>query len=428
MKSGSSSKSASPSLANQVKAMGLLAKEAAPAVGAKTEGEKNRLLDAISEQIAEQEAAILKANAKDMAEGKKIGLNKALLDRLALTPARLKGIREALVVVRDLPDPIGEILGGWRRPNGLEITQIRVPLGVVGMIYESRPNVTVDAAALSLKSGNAVLLKGGKEAMASNTALMKAIQDALKAEGWPVASASLLPFTDRAATTAMMGLRGILDVLIPRGGSGLIQAVVQNAKVPTLETGVGNCHLFVDASADLDNALAILLNAKTQRPGVCNSVEKLLVHQDIAKTFLPMAAKALEAKGVELRGCAKTRTFIKVHRAIEKDWETEYLDLILGVKVVSGIQEAIDHIRRYSSQHSETILSNDLANVDRFAKEVDAADVFINASSRFADGGEYGFGAEIGISTQKLHARGPLGLKALTTTKYIVRGQGQTRP
>ncbi len=416
------------SIPASVRALGLAGKDASAFVTIQTEAAKNKALQAIRSGLTRHRETILKANAKDLKAGKAAGLGGALMDRLALNERRMKGMAEAIDVVLGLPDPIAEVLAGWRRPNGLEIRQVRVPLGLVGMIYESRPNVTIDAAALCLKSGNAVLLKGGKEAFHSNTALVGVVQEALAKVKWPKEAVQLVPFTDRSATKAMMGLRGVLDVLIPRGGAGLIQAVVQGAKVPTLETGVGNCHLYVDATADLDNAVAITVNAKTQRPGVCNAIETLLVHEAVAGDFLPRVAQVLTAKGVELRGCPATRRIIDATPATKTDWDTEYLDLILAIRVVPSVDEAIAHIRAHGTQHSETILTNDVAVAQRFTQQVDAADVFVNASSRFADGGEYGFGAEIGIATQKLHARGPMGLKALTTYKYIVQGSGQIRP
>ncbi len=424
----STARKSTPSLAAQVREIGQKAKAASAFVALQGEAAKNAVLKTMASELRHQQATILKANQKDLSLGKKAGLTKALLDRLTLNEKRIQGMVEGLEVVSALPDPIGEVMSGWRRPNGLSITQVRVPLGAVGMIYESRPNVTIDAAALCLKSGNAAVLKGGKEAFFSNQALAAAAQAALKKNGWPVEAVSLIPFTDRAATQAMMGLRGVLDVLIPRGGQGLIRAVVQNAKLPTLETGVGNCHLFVDESADLDKALAILVNAKTQRPGVCNAIETLLVHRAVAAEFLPRAKAALDKHHVELRGCPATRKIISAKPAKPADWATEYLDLILAIRVVADVEEAITHIREYGTQHSETILTRNMEAAERFSQAIDAADIFINASSRFADGGEYGFGAEIGISTQKLHARGPMGLKALTTYKYIVRGDGQTRP
>jgi glutamate-5-semialdehyde dehydrogenase len=359
----------------------------------------------------------------------KSGMKKSMQDRLALTPARIDGIVDGVRQVAALPDPIGEAVSMVRRPNGLIIAQIRVPIGVIAMIYEARPNVTVDSAVLCLKSGNAAILRGGKEAFESNKALVDIMREAIAEAGLPADCVSLVQDTSRESATELMRLNRYVNLLIPRGGAGLIRSVVENATVPVIETGVGNCHVYVDDSADLDMAVSIVRNAKCSRPSVCNAMETLLVARSIAGRFLPMLKPALDEYSVELRGDEETQAILGscVVPATEEDWATEYGDYILAVKVVSGIDEAMEHIARYGTGHSEAIVTSDYANSQRFLQEVDAAAVYVNASTRFTDGGEFGLGAEIGISTQKMHARGPMGLRELTSTKYIVYGSGQIR-
>jgi len=389
---------------------------------------KNAALEAMADALTASEEKILSANARDVDAGRASGMPEALLDRLQLTGRRIADMAEGLRQVAALPDPVGRVHRGWKLPNGLDIKKVSVPLGVVGIIFESRPNVTVDAAGLCLKAGNAALLRGGKEAIHSNVALAEVIGDAASQAGMPEDCIQLVGTTDRAAATAMMEASGLIDCLIPRGGAGLIQAVVQNAKVPVIETGVGNCHTYVDASADLKMAEEIAFNAKVQRPGVCNAMETLLVHKDVAQAFLPAVCDRMAKAGVEIRGCQQTRRiWPDAKEATEDDWATEFLALILAVRVVDGVDEAIRHINRYGTRHSECIVTEDFANARKFESEVDAAAVYVNASTRFTDGFQYGLGAEIGISTQKLHARGPMGLEELTTYKYVVYGDGQIR-
>lgn len=389
---------------------------------------RDQALLAMAAALREHAAAILQANADDMARAKERGLSKALLDRLFLDERRIERMARGLEQVASLEDPLAQAVRAWRRPNGLEITQIRVPLGVVGVIYEARPDVTADASGLCIKSGNAVILRGGSEALTTNLAIARVLAEAASAAGIPEGAIAAVPTADRAAAVAMMQARGLLDLLIPRGGAELIRTVVEQARVPVIETGVGNCHIYLDASAPYDMAEAIVLNAKVQRPSVCNAVETLLVHERFARAHLASLARRLIQHGVEIRGCPRTRQYVpEAREATEADWETEYLDLILAVRVVDSLDEAIDHIARYSTGHSEAIVTSDLAAARRFVREVDAAAVYVNASTRFTDGGEFGFGAEIGISTQKLHARGPMGLEALTTTRYVVVGDGQVR-
>jgi glutamate-5-semialdehyde dehydrogenase len=415
-------------IAEEVREKGRKAKEAAYILAGLSTEVKDHALLAMARALEDQAEEILSANEKDMAAGYQAGLSKALLDRLLLNPARIKEMAEGLRAIAALPDPVGEVVSMWTRPNGLQIGKMRVPLGVIGIIYEARPNVTVDAAGLCLKTGNAVLLRGGSEAIHSNIAITRVISRAAEEQGIPAGAIQLIETTDREAVNVMLKMRDYLDLLIPRGGAGLIRTVVENATVPVIETGVGNCHVYVDASADPEMATAIVINAKTQRPGVCNAMETLLVHRDIASSWLPKVAERLISRGVELRGCARSRALVPVMKeATEEDWATEYLDLILAVKVVDGIDEAIAHINTYGTKHSEAIVTNNYAHARRFLQEVDAAAVYVNASTRFTDGYQYGFGAEIGISTQKLHARGPMGLEALTTTKFIVYGSGQIR-
>lgn len=391
--------------------------------------EKDRGLLAAAEGLLKGQEEILAANEKDMEKAKAAGMSQGLLDRLRLTPERIEGMAEGLRQVAALDDPVGEVLSMKKRPNGLMIGQKRVPLGVIGIIYEARPNVTADAFGLCFKSGNAAILKGGSDALGSNQAIVACIQKGLTEAGLPAEAVQLIASTDRATTQAFMKLDQYVDVLIPRGGAGLIRAVVEQSRIPVIETGTGNCHIFVDESADLDMALEILFNAKTQRIGVCNACESLVVHEKIAERFLPLVKARLEEKQVEIRGdeasCKIVPSFMA---ATEEDWGKEYLDYILSCKIVGSLDEAIDHINRYHTKHSDAIVTRDYANAQRFLEEIDAAAVYVNASTRFTDGFEFGFGAEIGISTQKLHARGPMGLKELTTTKYIIYGNGQVRP
>ncbi|MCW2277117.1 glutamate-5-semialdehyde dehydrogenase [Heliophilum fasciatum] len=407
---------------------GQKAKDAAYELSTFSSIQKNQALQAMADALKAQQDEILAANAIDVEAGKQKGMSKALLDRLLLTPKRIDEMAQGLIDLISLPDPIGEVLSQKRRPNGLEIAKMRVPLGVVGIIYEARPNVTVDAAGLCIKSGNATLLRGGSEAIHSNIALIKVIAAAATAAGLPDGAIQLIEDTRREVAQAMMTMNEYIDVLIPRGGAGLIQTVVKTATVPVIETGVGNCHIFVDKSADLTMAEKIIINAKTQRPGVCNAMETLLVHEEVAATFLPQIAQALQQKNVELRGCPQTSKIIAgIQAATDEDYATEFLDLILAVRVVAHFDEALEHIRRYSSGHSEAIITNDYSRARKFTQRVDAAAVYVNASTRFTDGSQFGLGAEIGISTQKLHSRGPMGLEELTTIKYIGYGDGQVR-
>jgi glutamate-5-semialdehyde dehydrogenase len=379
------------------------------------------LLEAGAEQVIE-------ANAVDLARALEAGTSATVVDRLRLTPPRIEGMAAGLRKVASLADPVGQTVDGWVRPNGLEIRQVRVPLGVVGIIYENRPNVTSDAAGLCLKSGNAAMLRGSTAAIQSNRAIAGFLREAYEKSGLPADSLILIEDTSHESAREFMRLRGVIDCLIPRGGPSLIQAILEHATVPYVIDGDGNCHVYVDAAADLDMAAAIVVNAKTQRPSVCNAAESLIVHQDVAEEFLPQLVLLLE--GVELRGDAETRRILGMDRvgiATDEDYGREFLDLILSVRVVDGLDEAIDHIRRFGSGHTEAIVTRDLNAALRFQREVDAAAVVVNASTRFTDGEEFGFGAEIGISTQKLHARGPMGLRELTTTKYIVVGSGQIR-
>jgi glutamate-5-semialdehyde dehydrogenase len=389
---------------------------------------KNDALEAMARALVDRQQYILEANSQDIKAAKERGMAEAMLDRLLLTGSRITAMADGLREVAALPDPIGEIIDGWKRPNGLDIRRVRVPLGVIGIIYESRPNVTVDAAALCLKSGNAVVLRGGSEAIHSNVALARVIAQAAYAAGVPEGAIELVESTDRAAAQQLMRMNGVVDVLIPRGGAGLIQTVVRTATVPTIETGVGNCHVYIDASADLDMAEQLVVNSKCQRPSVCNAAETLLVHRDVARIFLPRVGKALQERGVELRGDDATRELLpNVTPATEDDYFAEFLALIMAVRVVNSIDEAMDHIDTYGSKHTELIVTRDYQAARRFTQEVDASTVNVNASTRFTDGGQFGLGAEIGISTQKLHARGPMGLRELTSTKFIVTGEGQIR-
>ncbi len=410
--------------------MGQQARAAARRLAAATTGDKNNALLAMAAQLQAQTDAILAANARDVARAKENGMSQSMLDRLSLSKDRIDGMADGVRQVAALPDPIGEVMDGFRRPNGLKIEKVRVPLGVIGIIYEARPNVTSDAAALCLKAGNAAILRGGKEAIDSNTAIANALRDGLAAAGLPADAVQLIPDTSRETATQLMRLNEYLDVLIPRGGAGLIRSVVENATVPVLETGTGNCHIYVDASADIDMACAITVNAKASRPSVCNAAETLLVHEAIAEKALPALGKALAQAGVRLHADDRSRALMAVVDAVpatEQDWATEYLDYDMAVKVVPSLEAAIDHITRYSTGHSECIVTDSQSAAQQFVDQVDAAAVYVNASTRFTDGGEFGLGAEIGISTQKLHARGPMGLRELTTCKYIITGNGQIR-
>lgn len=390
--------------------------------------EKNNGLKAMANSLVSNKEEILKANKIDLQASMEKGTSKSMLDRLALTEERIEGMANGLRQVVALPDPIGEVLGMWTRPNGLQVGQKRVPLGVIGIIYEARPNVTSDAAGLCFKAGNAVILRGGSEAINSNKAIVKVLREGLKSVGLPEDSIQLIEDTSREVATEMMKLNDYIDVLIPRGGAGLIQAVVKNATVPVIETGTGNCHIYVDEYADFEMAKNIVINAKTSRPSVCNAAEKLLVNEKIAKDFMPIILKALRDKDVEIRGDKSSIAYdSSIKKANKEEWYNEYLDYIIGVKVVNDIDEAINIINHYGSGHSEAIITKDYANSQKFLQKVDAAAVYVNASTRFTDGEEFGFGAEIGISTQKLHARGPMGLKELTTIKYIIYGNGQIR-
>ena len=389
---------------------------------------KNRWLRASADALQRRAEEVLAANAEDVASAPGFGLNAAAVDRLTLNPKRLDAIRAALHEVAGLPDPVGEVVESSRRPNGLEVTRVRVPLGVIFMIYESRPNVTVDAAALCVKSGNAAILRGGKEAFHTNTALHKILADALEPSGLPHDAVQLVPTTDRAAVGHLLALPESIDLAIPRGGEGLIRRVAAEAKMPVLKHYTGNCHVYVDANADESMAVHVVVNSKAQRPGVCNAAETLLVHRSIAPSFLPKVALALRDAEVELRGDADSCALVhSMTPAVPEDWDTEYLDKILAVAVVDSIEAAIAHIIRHGSGHTEAILTRDLAAARKFVAEVDSSAVIVNASTRFNDGGELGLGAEIGISTDKYHARGPCGLRELTTTKWVVYGDGQIR-
>ncbi len=403
------------------------AKAAAPALAQATAAQRDAALEAMAAALDASHARVLEANATDLATAREEGVSTALQDRLSLTSERLEGIAAALRELIDLPDPVGVVERGFTRPNGLEIRQVRVPLGVVAMVYEGRPNVTVDAAGLAVKSGNACVLRGSRTAIHSNTALAEILREALAGQGLPADAVSLIADTSRESVAELGWARGLVDLLIPRGGAGLINAVVEQSSVPVIETGVGNCHVYVDRAADLDRAVEIVVNAKTHRPSVCNAAETLLVHADVAGEALPRLAAELSAAGVELRGDERARSHASMTPAAAEDWDAEYLDLILAVGVVDGLDEAIAHVAAHGTGHTEAIVTEDRAAARRFTAEVDAAAVMVNASTRFTDGGEFGFGAEIGISTQKLHARGPMGLAELTTTKYVVEGDGQVR-
>jgi glutamate-5-semialdehyde dehydrogenase len=393
-----------------------------------TEMEKNKVLLRMAEELEHNAKFLLEENSKDVIRAKKSGIPRAMLERLTLKQATIEQMARGLREVAALPDPVGKVTSMWRRPNGLLVGKMRIPLGVIGIIYESRPNVTVDAAALCLKSGNAVILRGGSESIKSNLAIASVLQRVLQETSIPANAIQVIPFTDREAVAEMLQLDEYIDLIIPRGGEELIRAVVAQSRIPVIKHYKGVCHIFVDAQADIDMAISICLNAKTQRPGVCNALETLLVHKDIAGKFLPLAANKLKKAGVVLRGCAKTKLILKnIEKAGESDWYEEYLDLILAIKVVEDFDEAVAHIEKYGSLHTESIITNDYANSQRFLNEVNSSTVLVNASTRFSDGFELGLGAEIGISTTKLHAFGPMGLEELTTSKFIIYGNGQVR-
>ncbi|MDU7242110.1 glutamate-5-semialdehyde dehydrogenase [Clostridium sp.] len=408
--------------------LGKRAKEASYDLGIASTTEKNKALESMANALINNTNEIIKANKEDLDRAVQKGTSKAMLDRLSLNELRIEDMAKGLRELIALEDPIGEVIEMWKRPNGLQIGKQRVAMGVIGIIYEARPNVTCDAAGLCLKTGNAVILRGGSEAINSNKAIVKILANAIKEAGLPEFSVQLVEDTSRETALEMMKLNEYVDVLIPRGGAGLIQTVVKNATVPVIETGVGNCHIYVDEDCDFDMARDIIINAKTSRPAVCNAAEKMIINENIANEFLPIIVKALREKNVEIRGDEKVKSLINdVKEASEDDWSKEYLDYIIGAKVVKSVDEAIDHINKYGSGHSEAIVTNSYKNSQKFLNKVNAAAVYVNASTRFTDGSEFGFGAEIGISTQKLHARGPMGLKELTTIKYIIYGSGQVR-
>lgn len=414
---------------NYMEILGKRAKEAAREAAKLGTEEKNRGLLTVAEELISRTEWILEENAKDLKEAEARGMKKSLIDRLRLTEERIEGMAEGLRQIAALEDPIGEVLKMWNRPNGLRIGQKRVPIGVIGIIYESRPNVTADAFGLCFKTGNAVILRGGSDAIHSNLAIVHVIKEGLRKERLPQDLILLVENTSRETVQQMMKLHGYIDVLIPRGGAGLIASVVENSTVPVIETGTGNCHIYVDQSADLNMVVEIIENAKTQRMGVCNACESLVIHQEIAQEVVPMIVQCLKQHQVEIRGDERAcKITTEIAEASEEDWGTEYLDAVISMKIVDSLEEAIAHINRYNTGHSESIITKDYANALKFQDEVDAAAVYVNASTRFTDGFEFGFGAEIGISTQKLHARGPMGLTALTTTKYIIFGNGQIRP
>lgn len=409
--------------------LGIKAKAAETAIASAGTMLKNKALAAISKALIENQELIMAENAKDISAAKANGMSEAMQDRLKLDEKRIAGMAKGVDELIALNDPIGEVIEGFVRPNGLRITKTRVPLGVIGIIFESRPNVTVDAAALCLKTGNAVILKGGKEAINSNICLGSIMRNAIAEAGLPADVIQVVESTSRETTNELMKLNQYLDVLIPRGSGRLIQAVVNTATVPVIETGTGNCHVYVDSSADAEMAVDIVDNGKTQRPSVCNAVESLLIHKDCAEKILPMIAERLDKHNVKFYGCSRTAEILgdRVKNATDEEYATEFLDYVISVKVVEDIDEAIAHIGRFGTKHSECIVTKSLENAEKFQKMVDAAAVYVNASTRFTDGGEFGFGAEIGISTQKLHARGPMGLKELTTVKYLINGNGQIR-
>ncbi|HIC92320.1 MAG TPA: glutamate-5-semialdehyde dehydrogenase [Syntrophaceae bacterium] len=408
--------------------MAMEAKKAAKTVATLSTDIKNGALLNMSQGLIENSQVIKRENAKDLKEAKKKGLSPAMIDRLSITDSTIKGMADGLIEVAQLPDPVGTIIKMWKRPNGLLVGRMRIPLGVIGMIYEARPNVTVDAAGLCLKSGNSIILRGGSEAIHSNRILAHILQEALKDKGIPTSAIQVVPITEREVVGELLALDEYIDVIIPRGGEGLIRFVAENSKIPVLKHFKGVCHVYVDKTADLKMAEKICLNAKVQRPGVCNAMETLLVHREIAETFLKPMWESFKKVGVELRGCSKTRKILpNIKKATKQDWYEEYLDLILAVRVVKDINEAILHISQYGSSHTDAIVTSDYDRALKFLKEVDSSVVLVNASTRFNDGNQLGLGAEIGISTSKLHAFGPMGLEELTSTKFVVFGNGQIR-
>ncbi len=402
---------------------------AAPQVARLSGRSKDAALSMMADALHEAAPALMEANDADVEAARAAGTGDTILDRLTLTEKRLTSMAEGLRAVAAQPDPVGEITEGWKRPNGLTIEKVRVPLGVIAVIYEARPNVTADVAGLCLKSGNACVLRGSSMALRSNRAIVSVLTEAGRAGGIPVDAVQLIPDADRSSAVELMQAKGLVDLIVPRGGKALIDTIQEHATVPFIIDGDGNCHVYVDRSADLDMATRIVLNAKTQRPSVCNAAETLLVHQEVADKWLPEALSSLAGAGVEVRGDATVRAlWPQANEATDEDWATEYLDLTIAVKVVDSIDAAIQHVNRWGTSNAEAIVTADLSAARRFTAEVDSGSIFVNASTRFSDGGEFGYGAEIGISTQKLHARGPMGLRELTTTKYVVWGEGQTRP
>ncbi len=415
-------------LRSEVKGMAKKAKEVSHLLAHLSTDAKNRVLIEMAEALEKNQTFLIEENRKDLAAGEKAGLSSSMIDRLRITPGVIQGMAKGLREISSLPDPVGEIVRMWRRPNGLTVGRMRIPLGVIGIIYESRPNVTADAAGLCLKSGNAILLRGGSEAFHSNLAIVRLLQEALNRVGIPEEVVQIFSRTEREAIQEMLQLEEEIDLIIPRGGEALIRFVATHSKIPVIKHYKGVCHIFVDETADLEMAVKVCLNAKVQRPGVCNAMETLLVHEKIARDFLPKVGKALQQEGVELRGCPETQRILSgVKEAKEEDWYEEYLDLILSIRVVKGIDEALKHIATYGSFHTEAILTSDYKNAQKFLREANSSCVLVNASTRFNDGFELGLGAEMGISTSKLHAFGPMGLEELTTTKFIVYGDGQVR-
>ena len=412
----------------EVRKMARKAQEASRQLAQLSTAIKNKALLEMAEDLEQNQERLIEENRRDLAAGEKAYLSFSLIDRLRLTPLVIRGMAEGLREVARLPDPVGEVTKMWKRPNGLMVGRMRIPLGVIGIIYESRPNVTADASGLCLKSGNSVILRGGSEAFHSNQAIGQILRKVLVGMGLPQEAIQIFPHTEREAIREMLQLEGTIDLIIPRGGEELIRFVTKHSKIPVIKHYKGICHIFVDETADLEMASRVCLNAKVQRPGVCNAMETLLVHEKVARRFLPKVAKVFQKEGVELRGCSQTKKVLShIKEAREEDWSQEYLDLILSIKVVKGIEEAIEHIARYGSSHTEAIITSDYRNAQRFLREVNSSCVLVNASTRFNDGFELGLGAEIGISTSKLHAFGPMGLEELTTTKFIVYGEGQIR-
>lgn len=411
-----------------MRAMAQSARKAARQLAVMGTKEKNSILETMAVALGERKEEVFKANALDVAAGKENGLSSAMIDRLIINEARLASMQEGLRTMISLSDPVGEVESGWKLENGIHASKVRVPIGVIGMIYESRPNVTVDASGLALKSGNSIILRGGKEALETNKALNAILNDAGVEAGLPVGAVQLISDTDRALVKELVTMDDLVDVIIPRGGQGLKKAIVSQASVPVIITGAGICHVYVDKAANLEQALPIIENAKIQRPGVCNAIETLLIHEAVNEDWIKSSIKTLQDKGVEIIGCEKLKAMVdNISLATDADWAEEFLTLKLSVRIVSDIDMAMDHIESYGTRHSESILTEDINAAEKFLNGVDAAAVYVNASTRFTDGSVFGFGGEIGISTQKLHARGPMGLQALTTTKYILRGQGQIR-